>query len=574
MSADRTPASRTLAAALRGLLFGAGFVCAVAGAVALLNCVQLRRADPLNSPLRLEAIRAAQSQPANADLVAEARRLDLLARRAFFSAQTLAEQAGRLLWIGAALILGAIAGARWLEPRVAPPPAPLPTPDVGEREARAARRAVAAYLALLIAGGAAAARTLRARPAGAPGDVAPPPTTNQPALPEDSALAEAWPSFRGHFGRGGRDRPAPTRWDVPTGRNVRWSIEVPRPGFSSPIFWNSRVFLTGADTSTAELYAFCADTGRLLWRHEARDVPGSPRTPPKTSEEVGLAAPTPTTDGLRVYAMFGTGDLIACDLEGRRLWARHLGSPKNPYGHSSSPIAVRGRLIVQFDDETGGRLLALDGATGRTIWETRRDVRPGWSTPVAAEHNGRLRIGVLAQPFFAVYDWADGRELWRVPELEAEIGTSPAFADGRWYAGNDNTRFVAADDVDGRVLWETDEDLPDVASPLVWRGLVVLAASSGIVTARDAATGEKLWSQEWEEGFYASPVAAGEAIYLLDRAGRARVVRAARQFELIAENPVGEECGATPALAGDRLYLRTRHRLIAIEEATTAPTAP
>ncbi len=580
MSAERASRVRMLAAALRGVLFGAGFVAAVVGATALLNCLQLRRADPLNSPLRLEAIRAAQANPSDANLVAEARRIDLLTRRAFFTSQTLAQRAGTLLWIGAALILGAISGARWIEPRVEPPSAPRPSPATGDRETRAARRAVAAYLLLLLTGGLAASWSLRTtrRLQPAPRDAAT--ESSSAALPEPSNLpgdelpADVWPAFRGPLGRGAVENPAPLHWDVPAGRNVRWSVEVPRVGFSSPIVWSNRVFLTGADGSTRELYAFDTNTGRLLWRHEARDVSGSPSDPPKTSEEVGLAAPTPTTDGVRVYAMFGTGDLIACDLEGRRVWARNLGVPKNPYGHSSSPLAIRGRLIVQFDDDTGGRLLALDGATGRTIWETRRPVRPGWSTPVAVAQGGHIRIGVLAQPFFAVYEWSDGRELWRVGELDAEIGASPAWADGRWYAGNDNTRFVAMDEADGRLLWETDEDLPDVASPLVWRGLVILAASSGIVTARDAATGEKLWTQEWEEGFYASPIAAGDAIYLVDRGGRARVVRASRQFELIAENPVGEECGATPAPAGGRLYLRTKHRLIAIEEMPSPPAAP
>lgn len=569
MSSDHGFAMRTLAAGLRGVVFGAGFVTAVAGTVALINSMQLRHIDPLNSPLRLEAIRAAQTNASNTNVVAEARQLDALARRAFFSAQTLTQRAGPLLWLGAALMLAAISGGRWLDPHVEPPHTPQPNPETQEREMRAARRAVSAYLVLLLASGLILAWTLRPRVEHEPNRsaLATSPPESEPPPPDVPQSPRVWSAFRGPLGRGGTDAPAPTRWDVPAGRNLRWSIEVPRDGSSSPIVWSNHVFLTGADGGIGELYAFDADTGHLRWRHEARDVPGSPPTPPKTSEEVGLAAPTPTTDGLRVYAMFGTGDLLACDFEGRRVWARHLGVPKNPYGHSSSPIVIRGRLIVQFDDETGGRLLALDVATGQTIWETRRAVRPGWSTPVAADRDGRIRLGVLAEPFFAVYDWADGRQLWRVDELEAEIGASPAYADGRWFAGNDNTRFVAVDDHSGQVLWETDDDLPDVASPLVWRGIVILAASSGIVTARDAVNGQLLWTQEWEEGFYASPIAAADAIYLLDRGGRARVVRASREFEQVADNPIGEECIATPAPVDGRLYIRTRSRLIAIEEA-------
>ena len=180
------------------------------------------------------------------------------------------------------------------------------------------------------------------------------------------------------------------------------------------------------------------------------------------------------------------------------------------------------------------------------------------------EHGGALRLAILANPMLAVYELANGREVWTMGGIEAEIGTSPAWGEGRLFAGNEYTRLVAVDAADGRLLWETDEDLPDVASPLAYRGRLHLAASSGIVTCRDAATGRTLWTQEWDEGFYSSPVAAGDHVYLADRKGRTRVIRASTTFEPVAENPTGEDCGATPAFAGGRLYLRGLRRLYAI----------
>lgn len=572
------------AALLRGLAFGAGFVCAVAGAVLALNTLQTRRLDPLNAPLRLELLCQAQANPADSNLVVRAREIDLLARRAFFSSQHLVRRGGWLLWIGAVLLIGALNGARWLEPSVAPPGAPAPAPDLHDREQRAARRGIIFYGGLLAAAAVAAAIALRPAPipvegvrgAGEP-KVSVPVTavaatdTNEPPL--DHLFEQNWPAFRGPGGSGWSATPAPTRWDAGTGAGILWKVEVPRAGFSSPIVWSNRVFLTGADARRGEIFCFDADSGALVWRHEAADIPGSPETPPKTSEETGLAAATAATDGRRVYAIFANGDLVACDLDGRRVWARNLGVPKNPYGHSSSLLAVRGWLLVQYDQENGGRLLALRGADGSTVWDVLRAVKAGWSSPIAFEQDGAVRVAVLANPMLALYDLATGRDLWTLAEIEAEIGASPAWGDGRVFAGNEYTRLVAVEAASGTVLWETDEDLPDVASPLAYRGLLYLATGSGIVSCRDAAEGTKVWMQEWDEGFYSSPVAAGDVVYLTDRKGLTRAIRVGRTFELLSENPFGEEIGATPALVGGRLYLRGVRHLAAVAADAAAPAA-
>ena len=572
------------AAVLRGVVAGTGFVLCVAGAVLALACLQLRHADPLNSPARLEAIRAAQQSPNDTEVVMRARELDLLARRAFFAQQYLVRRGGWILWIGAALLFGALSGTRWLEPRVVVPVLNTSPEERVERERHAAQRALTLYMGLLVGGAVAVGLVLRtpAPAVSAPlhtpsvADEPPPEPTFaavQGEEPLDDLLAQAWPAFRGYGGRGGVTSPAPTRWNLETGEGVLWKVEVPRRAFSSPIVWSNFVFVTGADSRYGSIYCFDAQRGQLLWEHEARDVPGSPPTPPKVSEDTGLAAPTPATDGRRVFAVFATGDLVACDLSGHRLWARNLGVPKNPYGHASSLQVYRGRLIVQYDQETGGRLLALDPRTGNTIWDVPRDVKAGWSTPIIWTTEGRGLAAVLANPKLIAHDLETGRAVWQVEHLEAEIGTSPATDGERVFAGNEYARLVAVSAADGQELWSSDEDLPDVASPLAWNGCLFTATSGGIVTCRDGTDGRRLWMQEWDEGFYSSPVAAADAVYLIDRKGLARVVRAARTFELITENPCGDACGATPAIAHGRLYLRTARFLAAITGVPPAESA-
>jgi outer membrane protein assembly factor BamB len=356
----------------------------------------------------------------------------------------------------------------------------------------------------------------------------------------------------------------PTKWNGETGEGIAWKVAPPLPGFSSAVVWQDRIFITGADDATRELYCFNTADGSLRWRHAATDIPGSPAKPPKVAEDTGLAPSTAATDGRRVFAIFGTGDLVACDLDGKRLWAKHLGSPKNPYGHASSLITHRDLLIVQYDQEKDGLILALRTTTGEKVWETRRAVQAGWSSPIVFEAGGRALIAAVANPMLAVYDPADGSEVWHLGDLEAEIGVSPAVADGRIFAGNEYARIIAADAGTGEQIWETDEDMPDVASPLPANGLVFLAASSGILTCRDAATGTKVWMQEFDEGFYSSPMAAAGNVYLVDRTGLARVFKAARTWELVSENPLGEDCTSTPAFAGGRIYLRGQKHLFAI----------
>lgn len=565
---------------LRSIVFAAGFLFAVAGAVMALNHRQARTADPLNSPVLLELLERARETPADSNRVAQARSMDLLARRAFFTGQSMARRGAGLLLAGAALLLLAAKGLGWIQPK-APLPSAAPDPAAVDRTRQAARVAIGAFGGFFAAGlllvGLPASEDAPPGAAPSAGDEGVADTDPVPgpaaadAVADDGEMLANWPAFRGFRGLGGAVASAPVEWDGPSGKGILWKTPVPRPGFSSPIIWGDRVFLTGADGDEREVYCFDANDGSLLWRHSAAGIPGSPSKPPKAMEDTGLAAPTMATDGRRVYAMFATGDLVACDFDGARLWAKNLGLPDNPYGHASSLLTHGGHVIVQFDQSQGGRLYVLRGATGDEVWVADRDVQSGWSSPIVFESAGRPLIGVLSAPMLAAYDPADGREVWRVSDLEAEIGTSPAVAGGRIFAGNEYTRFVAANADTGEELWEWEDELPDIASPLAADDWVLLASSAGVVTCLDAASGELVWQHEYDDAFHSTPMAAAGRVYLTDSKGITHVIAAGRIHEPVATNDLGEACSATPAFARGRMFLRGTTHLVCIGAGDAAP---
>ncbi len=214
-------------------------------------------------------------------------------------------------------------------------------------------------------------------------------------LPTQAGIAANWPRFRGPQGAGiAAFGDIPQKWNGATGESVLRKTAVELPGMSSPIIWNRRVFIAGATAQRREVYCLDAENGNLLWTrrvaHQASDVEVAVET------ATGFAASTPATDGQRVYAIFANGDLVAFDFEGNELWSHAFGKLDNPYGHASSLATYRERVIVQLDQGLGSdnksRLMAMDGATGRLVWEVQRPVPASWATPVVIQFENPPRI--------------------------------------------------------------------------------------------------------------------------------------------------------------------------------------
>ncbi len=373
--------------------------------------------------------------------------------------------------------------------------------------------------------------------------------------------------FRGPFGNGvSRYKNIPVSFDGAAGSNTLWKTKIPKHGYSSPVIWGNKLFLTGADAQVREVYCFDKNSGKLLWSKPADNITGSPVQPPRVTEDTGLAASTVSTNGKQIVAIFATGDIIAFDMDGNRLWARNLGVPDNHYGHSSSLINWENRVFVQYDTNKGGKLLALNILSGETEWETVRSSKISWASPILITVDGKKQLILSADPTVAAYDVETGEELWATECMMGEVGPSAAYFDGFIFASNEYARLVALDAKTGEIKWEDDEYLPEVASPVAANGLLFIATSYGVFACYDAKTGDKLWEQEFGNGFYASPVIAGNKIYALDTDGEVHIMEVSREAKIIGTAQLGEEGYTTPAFSDGRIYIRGLNQLYCFGE--------
>lgn len=372
-------------------------------------------------------------------------------------------------------------------------------------------------------------------------------------------------SFRGPLGQGVSYRTnIPIKWDGEAGDNICWKSPTQKKGFNSPVIWGDKIFIAGSDGKIEEVYCYNRADGKLLWTGKADNIPGSPSSPPRVSEDTGFSAPTLTTDGKRVFAIFATGDVIAFDINGKRLWAKNLGVPDNHYGHSSSLITWENKLIIQYDTNKGGKVLALDVATGNSVWETVRKSKISWASPVLAEVDGNYQVVLTSDPIVAGYDVETGKELWSVECMMGEVGPSVGYSDGIVVAANEYARMIAIDIRTHKTLWENDEYLPEASSVLAHDGLVVIATSYGVIVCYDLKTGEEYWEDDVGTTLYSSPTYADGKLYMMDNDGVMRVYEFSKEKKLLSENSLGETAGTTPAYADGHIYIRGEKNLYCI----------
>jgi outer membrane protein assembly factor BamB len=431
----------------------------------------------------------------------------------------------------------------------------------------------------------------------------------QAGLPDPDVVI-AWPQFRGPRASGVADGPPPpTEWSVATGHQVLWHTPVPGLAHSSPIVWNQcvivatavkpgsaelKVGLYGNTDSVAEmephqwrLMAFSTVDGAPLWNTEGRHAVPSQRRHTKSTQ----CNATPATDGRYLVAILGSEGLFCFDLEGHPLWYRDLGAQDaGPYtdsheqwGFASSPVIHQHRVIVQCDVASAQFLVAFDLKTGQELWRTARQEVSTWSTPTLAESHGRTQIVLNGWRHLGGYDLETGRELWRLSGGgDAPIPT-PVIAHGLAYLTSSHgrhrpmraIRLDAIGDItpqnieatNAAIAWVHPRQGNYLQTPIVVGGLLYGCTDYGLVTCFDARTGRIHYSERLRgapQGFTASPVAAGGHLYFTGEQGDVFVVPATDRFSVLATNSLGETCLATPAIAGGRLFFRTRHHLVAI----------
>jgi outer membrane protein assembly factor BamB len=436
------------------------------------------------------------------------------------------------------------------------------------------------------------------------------------------AGAESWPQFRGPNGDGvAKEGQIPAEWAAD--KNIQWKAKLPGYGWSSPIVWGDKVFVTTAvagkqskpssgfggggkgggfgkdrpppDTVYKwELYCLNAADGKVLWKETAAEH--RPTIPIHSSNT--YATETPVTDGERVYAYFGMTGVYCYDFTGKQIWKAELGSFRMAlgYGTGSSPVLHDGKLLIQCDNEEKSFLIALDAKTGKELWRTARPERTGWSTPLVWKNKTRTEIVCLGSPRVRSYDPATGKQFWEMGGLIGQphasmvandemlfVGTGgmPRFGAGGGGSDGGGSRPLIAIKAGATgeitkssdaVAWQLPQGGPPMASPLLYEGhLYILDQRSGLLTCYDAKTGKQVYRERLPggRGFTSSPWASAGKIFCLDDNGQTFVVQAGAEFTLLGRNPLGEMCWSSPAVAGNTLFLRTVDQLYCIKQSST-----
>jgi len=407
-----------------------------------------------------------------------------------------------------------------------------------------------------------------------------------------TAGPDDWSGWRGPHGDGTADGSPPIEWSE--GKNVRWKAPLPGAGLSSPIVWGTRVFVTTAvptgkkragvvdehfrepfelEEQEFVVLAFERSSGKELWRkrvHQA--MPHEPTHPTNT-----YATPTPATDGERVYCSFGSYGLYALTPAGELVWQVDLGDlTNNGHGEGSSPLLHDGSVILLWAHWGDSFLIALDAASGKERWRSPLPEGNNCSTPLVVHVEGEDQI-VVAGKRTSAFDPATGKELWSFGEQESRGNTSMAspVALGELVLvpsvdrGDLRALVALPGGEPAEMLW-SKRSSDNIPSLLAYdQRLYLLKGDSGQLTVMDSASGDVEYGPERLKGVseaWASPVIAGGRLYVAGRDGRVDVLSLAPEVRSLAVNVLEDGFDASPAVAGNELFLRGKSHLFCLAE--------
>jgi len=407
-----------------------------------------------------------------------------------------------------------------------------------------------------------------------------------------------WPQFRGSKGDNiSTESNLPIEWG--NDMNIQWKQKIPGKGWSSPIVWGDKVFVTTSlkdktdsdleytensddrrtqpvDDYRFEIYCLNKNNGDLIWKEVA--YLGKPGI--VTHKDNTYASETPVTDGTYLYAYFGMTGLFCYDLEGNRVWEKNLGAfpMESNWGTSSSPILYNDLLILQFDNEENSQILALDKKTGEEKWRTKRDEISTWSTPFIWENLVRTEL-VTGGKKTRSYNPETGELIWELDMRGGRDISSPVANNEMIYVCNEKRRdgggtlFAVKAGASGDISLDSTESLNEwiawtqansgiaMASPLLYKGyLYALERNRGLVSCFNAQTGEYAYEREKLEGaraFWASPWAYNGRVFCLDDTGTTHVLQSGPDFKILATNKMDDRFWSSTAIGGGILIFRS-----------------
>lgn len=403
------------------------------------------------------------------------------------------------------------------------------------------------------------------------------------------AFAADWPQWRGQRNDGhSPDTDIPLEWGPD--KNILWKCLLPGPGISTPCIWRDRIFLTALEGIDGLVFCIGTD-GKERWRRKL----GTGVFNNRSGEDITIASASPCTDGKLVYVFMGSGEVAAFDFDGNRVWlfnvVENSGPIRSQFGGHWTPVLFKDRLYVCVLHRMVQKILAIDKTNGKLVWSIDRksDSFPGsespdvYSSPLIWENGDKSLLIVHGNDYCTAHRLNDGEEVWRVTELNPKANYNRAWRaissplvsrdiivipsckngvtvilDPRKASGSIAPEHPA-------VKWRLAKGAPDIPSPLLVEGVVYLLQVTGRLDAYDAETGASLFSERLaSQRHRACPLFVDGKILLVGRDGSTSVVKAGREFELLATNKLPDTFSASPVAAGGRLYLRGTKVLWAI----------
>jgi outer membrane protein assembly factor BamB len=399
-----------------------------------------------------------------------------------------------------------------------------------------------------------------------------------------------WAQWRGPDMTGvSRTAKPPIEWSET--KNIKWKVEIPGRGSSSPVVWNDRIFLLTAipvgiagpaqheprgglpkrGVHQYKVLALDRKTGKTIWEHVARE-----EEPHEAAhgDNGTWASSSAITDGQHVFAYFESRGLYALDMNGKLIWQTDFGDKKmrNQFGEGSTPVLHGNTLIVVWDHlDQPSYVIALDKNSGKELWRVDHPEMDTWATPLVVEHNGRRQVIVNAMNRVRSYDLETGKIVWEGPGTTMNVIPSPVSGNGMvfimsGFRGNNLKAIKLADakgDIatTGAIAWQLDRDTPYVPSPLLYDNILYfLKTNNGLLSAFDAATGKPHYQVQRiakaPGEMFSSPVGADGRVYITSRDGVTTVIKHGASYEVLAENTLDDGFDASMALVDNEIFLR------------------